>query len=109
MKSERHLQNLLVSLVPPGAFVALLLAGCAVGPDYHRPTALGTNAMPQSFSGPIPTNAAIWKPAEPSAHLPRGSWWEIFGDPELNGLEKLATTNNQQLAGAFANLEQARA
>ena len=89
--------------------VTLLLAGCAVGPDYHRPPALGTNAMPQAFSGTIPTNAAIWKPAEPSAHLPRGPWWEVFGDTELNHLETRATTNNQQLAAAFANLQQARA
>ncbi len=87
----------------------LLLAGCAVGPNYHRPPALGTNAVPPAFSGPIPTNAAIWKPAEPSAHLARGAWWDIFGDPELNRLETLANANNQQLAAAFANLQQARA
>ncbi|MGD0261236.1 MAG: efflux transporter outer membrane subunit [Verrucomicrobiota bacterium] len=88
---------------------AWLLAGCAVGPNYQRPAALGANAMPAAFAGAIPTNAGIWKPAQPSAHLPRGSWWELFGDPELNGLEGLATTNNQQLAAAFANFQQARA
>src|ERR1019366_1766896 len=90
-------------------FTALLLAGCAVGPNYERPAALGTNAMPASFAGATATNAAAWKPAQPSAHLPRGSWWEMFGDPELNRLEGLATTNNQQLGVAFANLQQARA
>jgi len=89
--------------------LALLLAGCAVGPNYERPAALGTNAMPASFAGATATNAVAWKPAQPSAHLPRGSWWEMFGDPELNRLEGLATTNNQQLAVAFANLQQARA
>ena len=87
----------------------LLLAGCAVGPNYERPAALGTNAIPPAFSGAVPTNAGIWKPAQPSAHLPRGAWWELFGDPELNRLELLATANNQQLAAAFANLQQARA
>jgi outer membrane protein, multidrug efflux system len=65
--------------------------------------------MPVSFAGTTATNAGEWKPAQPSAHLPRGSWWEMFGDPELNRLEGLATTNNQQLAAAFANLQQARA
>ncbi len=74
----------------------LLLAGCAVGPNYHRPTALGTNAMPASFSGAMPTNTSIWKPAQPSAHLPRGPWWEVFGDPELNRLE--ASRDRQQPA-----------
>ena len=33
----------------------------------------------------------------------------MFGDPELNRLEAVATTNNQQLAAAFANIQQARA
>ena len=33
----------------------------------------------------------------------------MFGDPELNRLEGLATTNNQQLAAAYANFQQARA
>ena len=87
----------------------MLLAGCAVGPNYQRPAALGTNAMPPAFSGAMPTNAGIWKPAQPSAHLPRGAWWELFGDSELNRLELHATANNQPLAAAFANLQQARA
>ena len=89
--------------------VALLLAGCAVGPHYQRPAVLGTNAMPASFAGATATNAGVWQPAQPSAHLPRGAWWEMFGDAELNRLEGLATTNNQQLAAAFANIQQARA
>ena len=108
-KPERRLQNIFVPLIAAGALITLVLAGCAVGPNYQRPAALGTNAMPPSFSSPMLTNAAIWKPAQPSAHLPRGAWWKIFGDPELNRLELLATTNNQQLVAAFANLQQARA
>jgi NodT family efflux transporter outer membrane factor (OMF) lipoprotein len=88
---------------------ALLLAGCAVGPNYNRPAVLGTNAMPATFAGAATTNTGDWKPAQPSAHLPRGAWWELFGDPELNHVEDLATTNNQQLAAAYANLQQARA
>jgi multidrug efflux system outer membrane protein len=86
-----------------------LLAGCAVGPNYRRADALGTNAMPAAYSTEIPTNTSIWKPAQPSAHLSRGTWWEVFGDPGLNGLEVLAAANNQQLAAAYANLQQARA
>jgi NodT family efflux transporter outer membrane factor (OMF) lipoprotein len=89
--------------------VLSLLSGCAVGPDYHRPSALGTNSVPPAYTDGTPTNASIWKPAQPSAHLPKGPWWEVFGDPELNRLETLATANNQQLVAAYANLEQARA
>src|SRR5207247_7215905 len=42
-------------------------------------------------------------------HLPRGDWWEIYGDPKLNRLEVLTATNNQQIAVAIANLEQSGA
>jgi len=85
------------------------LAGCTVGPDYHRPTALGTNSMPTGFSEPPSTNAPEWKMAAPSADLPRAAWWEGFGDVELSRLEVLAGANNQDLAAAAARFEQARA
>ena len=92
------------------AFLAVaLFAGCAVGPDYHRPAALGGDAMPAAFGDGAVTNAGHWKTAEPSAHLPRGVWWEIYDDAELNRLELLAAANNQQIAVALANLEQAGA
>jgi multidrug efflux system outer membrane protein len=83
-----------------------------VGPDYHRPAAFGTNTVPAAFAGTAPgTNAipAIWKSAEPSAHLPRGSWWSIFQDPELDRLETMATAANQDLVAATARFDQARA
>jgi multidrug efflux system outer membrane protein len=86
------------------------LVGCTVGPSYHRPSALGTNAAPASFSGADqPTPGVVWKSAEPSAHLPRGSWWQIFDDPELNRLEDFARANNQEVAAALARFDQARA
>ena len=50
-----------------------------------------------------------WKTAEPRAHLPKGVWWEIFGDEELNRLETQALDANQQLQAAVARFAQARA
>lgn len=85
--------------------IALLVGGCAIGPNYKRPAPLGTNDIPATFQGV--TNQ--WKVATPSAHLPRGIWWEVFRDSELNRLEKLASTHNQQLAASVASFEQARA
>jgi multidrug efflux system outer membrane protein len=87
------------------------LAGCAVGPDYHRPAALPGQVLPQKFSGEAAagTDQVVWKIAEPAAHLPRGEWWRGFGDTELNRLETLALTNNQNLAAAAARFEEARA
>ncbi len=88
----------------------VILAGCAVGPDYHRPTALPGQPLPESFRAPASegTNQVVWKIAEPSANQPRGDWWEWFGDAELDRLERLALTNNQNLAAAAAQFEQAR-
>ena len=88
--------------------LATVLAGCAVGPDYRRPAALPDQPMPKTFSDGNPTNETVWKIAEPSSNVPRGNWWEIFNDSELNRLETLALTNNQNLAAAAARFEQAR-
>jgi len=98
------------------AFISALglvaaFAGCAVGPDYRRPAALPHQPLPAQFStnAPAATNDGIWKVAEPSAHLSRGTWWNIYDDTELSRLESLALTNNQSLAAAAARLEQSRA
>ena len=87
-----------------------LLSACRVGPDYRRPAPLGTNAMPAAFSGSTNlTGTGQWLVAQPAAHLPRGAWWQLFADPELDRLEQLATANNQDLAAALARFDQARA
>jgi len=83
--------------------VSVVLAGCAVGPDYKRPAATATT--PAAYAGA--TNE--WKVAEPQAHLPKGRWWEMFGDADLNQLEHDAATANQELKAAVASFDQARA
>lgn len=95
-----HFLNMARSLV---LFLALMLfSGCAVGPDYQRPEA---TIIPDAFVSP----GNDWKVAAPSAHLPRGNWWEIFGDPELNQLEADAMSANQDLKVAISRFAQARA
>jgi NodT family efflux transporter outer membrane factor (OMF) lipoprotein len=79
---------------------ALLLGGCMVGPDYTKPSAPVTPAYKEADG---------WKVAEPSDHLPRGQWWAIFGDPELDQLEEQVATANQNLKIAEARLREARA
>ena len=87
------------------------VAGCSVGPDYHRPDVLPTQAMPKRFNedGSTATNQGNWKVAEPAAAVPRGDWWQIFGDAELYRWETVALTNNQNLAAAAARIEESRA
>lgn len=87
-----------------------IIAGCSVGPNYHRPDALKAQPMPTAFSVAGSTNnLGEWKTAEPSANLPRGAWWQIFNDAELNRLETLAGNQNQDLDAAVARLAQSRA
>jgi hydrophobe/amphiphile efflux-1 (HAE1) family protein/NodT family efflux transporter outer membrane factor (OMF) lipoprotein len=77
-------------------------AKAAVGPNYVRPT----NAVPQNYKAEELGN---WKEGKPLDHLPKGKWWEVYGDTTLNGLEEQAVEANQGLKGAVARVEQARA
>ncbi len=80
--------------------LASLLAGCAVGPDYVRPTI----PMPEQFHG----QAAIGlRHATASADL--ATWWTGFRDPQLTRFVKIALEQNLDLAQAFARVTQARA
>ena len=98
-----------VGLTAAGAAL-VIIAGCSVGPDYHQPAGLKSEPVPSSYTVPTSTNnVGEWKTAEPSADLPRGAWWEVFSDNELNRLETLAASENQDLAAAAARLEQSRA
>ncbi|MGC2498940.1 MAG: efflux transporter outer membrane subunit [Acidobacteriaceae bacterium] len=96
-------------LLPTGAAtVLLLLAGCTVGPNYHRPNAASApewkeNAVPP----PNPPNGR-WKQTEPSDSVLRGPWWETYGDPELNELEGKVAVSNQTLRVAMEQYQQAR-
>jgi multidrug efflux system outer membrane protein len=76
--------------------LALMLTGCAVGPDYHRPAV----EAPADWR---------WKVAEPRDHAPRGAWWTVFQEPRLDELQQIARTNNHDLQAAFYRFEQARA
>jgi NodT family efflux transporter outer membrane factor (OMF) lipoprotein len=72
---------------------SLSLAGCEVGPDYHRPAAVTAPAFKE---------LAGWKPAQPRELAPRGDWWSVFDDPELDGLERQVAVSNQTLKEAVA-------
>ena len=95
-----HFWNMARSIVP--ALALMLFSGCAVGPDYQRPEA---TLIPDAYVGP----GNDWKIADPQAHVPRGNWWEIFGDAELNQREADAMAANQDLKAAVSRFAQARA
>jgi NodT family efflux transporter outer membrane factor (OMF) lipoprotein len=83
-------------------FVLLLaaLAGCAAGPDYVRPK-MEVPAGYKELQG--------WRAAQPADTAPKGEWWAMFGDPELDALVARVEISNQSLRAAEARLRQARA
>src|ERR1700693_929368 len=103
MSSWNFQQNYLVaraSVAFGGFSQAACLAGCTVGPNYHRPTA------------PVPATWDVqepWRESAPKDLIPKGEWWTVFHDGELSGLEKQAIDANQTIKISIARLEQARA
>jgi outer membrane protein, multidrug efflux system len=86
-----------LSLLPP-FLLAVLLAGCMVGPDYHPPKI----ATPDHWVSPqavADTNA----PAADSA------WWKSFHDAELDSLIVRAAQSNLNLRAAVARVRESRA
>jgi outer membrane protein, multidrug efflux system len=81
-------------------FVLFAAAGCTVGPKYQRAAA------------PVPANWDVtepWRESAPKDAIPKGEWWTVFHDDELNALEKQSLDANQTIKVSVAHLEQARA
>ncbi|OXC73669.1 efflux transporter outer membrane subunit [Caballeronia sordidicola] len=89
-----------ISSKPLAAAAALLLGGCMVGPDYHRPQV----SVPATFR-----ELPGWAQAEPNASGPKGAWWTGFNDPLLDELEPLVVVSNQTVAQDYANYQEALA
>lgn len=92
----------LIDLIPMRALlvgaVLLLLAGCAVGPNYHAPS------VPVSGSFDSVTNSGVAVDEKALA-----TWWKGFNNATLDRLVANAVTNNYDLRIAIANLKEARA
>jgi multidrug efflux system outer membrane protein len=77
--------------------VAVLLAGCTVGPNYSRPA----TPVPPAFAEPH-TSTGI-----SDAQL--ASWWSAFGDQKLDELVNRAVAQNLDVESAAARIREARA
>jgi len=82
------------------ALAFVLLSGCAPKVKYVQPTVDIAPAFREN---------ADWKPAQPADASLRGTWWELFNDPDLNALEQQVDVSNQTLKAAEAQFAQARA
>jgi NodT family efflux transporter outer membrane factor (OMF) lipoprotein len=93
-------------LVPIALLAAL--GGCTVGPAYHRPSTDAPQAYKELTAAQFKDTDG-WKVAVPQDAAIRGKWWELFADPQLNGLEEQVKSSNQTVAAAYASFMQARA
>ena len=82
------------------ASLTLLLGGCMVGPDYHRPQV----AAPVQYK-----ELPGWTVAAPAAPAPNADWWTGFNDPLLNQLEPMVSVSNQTVRQDYANYQEALA
>lgn len=64
--------------------------------------------LPAAFKEATPAPAG-WQVAQPADHLPRGDWWAVFQDRELNVLLREVASSNQSLQSAIARAEQTEA
>ncbi|MEX3856437.1 efflux transporter outer membrane subunit [Paraburkholderia sp. BR10923] len=79
------------------------LAACTTLPQYSAPSV----DVPAQFA--TQSAASGWTVASPGDANPRGAWWTLFGDSELDALEARIDVSNQTVREAVANLQAARA
>ncbi|WP_343527578.1 TolC family protein [Sphingomonas sp.] len=84
---------------PCAATLPLLLAACAVGPDY-RPPAIPTASAGGNF---------VSAPSGTDSHPAQDRWWRLYDDPALDRLVGQAFAANTDLRVAAANLARAQA
>jgi multidrug efflux system outer membrane protein len=83
--------TILISLV--------LLSGCAVGPNYKRPTV----NVPTDYRGAMPARTAE------AASLGNEKWWDVYQDPVLTQLIHTALQQNYDVRIAAARVIEAQA
>ncbi len=80
------------------AALAAMLAGCLVGPNYHRPKL----DVPDTYRDAAPPSPS------PETSLGDAKWWTLFQDPELQSLVRAALQNNYDIRIATSRVLQAR-
>lgn len=81
----------------PTSLVALLLAGCTVGPDHQSP----------QFAAPAGYSTLLDQGRSPIAMPESGRWWKVFEDPILDELIENADQQNRSLKAAFNRWQRA--
>lgn len=84
------------------------LGGCAIGPDFVRPTP--TTKPPADWTTLRAGDPSLRDAASSGEHAePSSDWWKAFGDPVLDALEARASAANPDLQTAALRFAQSRA
>jgi len=78
--------------------LSVLLAGCAVGPNYKRPTV----NVPTDYRGAMPGQPAT------AASLGNEKWWDVYQDPVLTQLIHTALQQNYDVRIAATRVLEAQ-
>lgn len=91
--------------------LSMTLTACAVGPNYSGPPPPDFGPTPTTYkhAGPPATAGNRFADAQPADKAPRGPWWRLFHDAELDRLENQALAANQDLRVASARIAESRA
>src|SRR5579859_2307704 len=90
---------------PAFSAALLMLAGCAVGPDYQAPA----DPAQQGYDladVPAQEKAGVAGPTLIAGPVP-ADWWKLLGNPALDRTEEQALAGNATLSAAKASLRQA--
>jgi NodT family efflux transporter outer membrane factor (OMF) lipoprotein len=90
---------------------ALLAGGCAVGPNYHRPSLPAAHGY--APSPPPPSTAAVAAPSGAAQQFDTArdisaQWWTLYQSPALNALIERAFKASPTIDAARAALRQAQ-
>ncbi|MGI4939889.1 MAG: efflux transporter outer membrane subunit, partial [Janthinobacterium lividum] len=99
MTATRPDRAFATSLVLAAGLLLAALGGCDLAPFYAPPKYV----LPDAWRG-----QGMFTRAMPGDTLPRGPWWELFGDPVLTGLEQQLAAQNPTLAAMYEQYVQAR-
>lgn len=84
-------------------FFVIICTACTTTPVYQKPD---LNLPAQYKENKANKN---WQTAKPNDIYDRGSWWQVFNDPQLNNLEEKLNQANPSIAVAAARYQQALA
>src|SRR5580692_2060652 len=99
--SKRSFASMKIAKALSATLFSIMLAGCMVGPKYHRP-AVQTPAAYRDLS----ENPQVQAQTASYADLP---WWQVFQDPKLQELIRTALKQNYDLQLATERINAARA